>query len=95
MLIYNKYKIFSYINMKESLNLNLDNPITNQHVDYIFNFKKKLIRNFLFFFFLTFFINPFSIFSFNINPSYYLKLDVGVLSIMDNNCIDNFYNFYY
>ena len=96
MLIYNKYKAAIYLNMKESLNLIPENKnfFCKLRIDYVFNFKKKLLRNFLFFFFLTYTLNPFSSFNFTINPVFFLKLEVNVLCMVDNYCMDNFYNFY-
>lgn len=93
MLIYNKYKISNYLNLKESLDLISEEILNQQFVDYIFNYKKKLIRNFLFFFFITYSLETFSYFYFKINPIYHLRVNTTILTIIDNNCTDNFYNF--
>lgn len=93
MLILNKYKIGCDLIFKESLNLINPDILNNQFVNYIFNYKKKLIRNFLFFLFITYFYNFFSGFHFKINPIYNLKLNSFILSLADNNCLDNYHNF--
>lgn len=80
--------------MKESLDYVSKNLENLNSVDYIFNYKKKLARNFLYFFFIIFFYKPFSFFSFNVRPIIQLKLETNSLLITDNNCIDNFFNFY-
>ena len=93
-MIFNKYKNSIYIDMKESLDCFSKNLENINSIDYLFNFKKKLARNFLYFFFIIYFLKPFSSFNFYSTPTNHLKIDVSVLLIIENSCMDNFYNFY-
>ena len=90
MSILNKYKSSLYIDMKESLNLCKNFKID---INYIFNYKKKLIRNFLFFLCIIFLLKPFSTYNFFTKPIFFLSIEIDVLFIIDSNSINNFYSF--
>lgn len=79
--------------MKESLNIKKIEFKNQNSINYLFNFKKKLIRNFLYFFYIIYFYNPYSSFNFYSTPTNELRLETSILLIVDNTCVDNFYNF--
>lgn len=95
MTIYNKYKLGIYLNVENAL---IHNKIIKENatkINYIFNYSKKLVRTFIYFYFILYFYMPFSFLTFKGNPTFRLKLDCIVLLILENNWFDSFYKFDY
>lgn len=91
--LYNKYKLHIFLNLSESINHKKKLEKNSKNINYTFNYSKILLKSIIYFNFLIYSYIPFSPLYFFGNPSFKLKLDIGVFILIDYNNYENFYKF--
>lgn len=93
MLIYNKYKPLTYLNMDDVFEIELSIKINAFRVYNLFKHSRKLIRSLLLLYFFIFSFNPFSMILFRGTAKYHIKLESTILVIADTDCYENYFRF--
>ena len=90
MILYNKYKLSSYLNLENSININLLKKFNTLKINYIFKYTRRLIRSILLLNFFIYSVNPFINFFYKNAIKFHLKLEASILMISNAECYDNY-----
>lgn len=93
MVVYNKYKLGSFINLEDLFTNNVSIKMNAIRVQHLFKFSKRLMRSFLLLHFYVLSLYPFSIFTYKNIAKYHLKLDSSILTLVGTDCYDNYFKF--
>lgn len=90
MLIFNKYKPSSYLNIENSIDIELSYTDNAFKILSLFNHSKKLIRSLLLLHFYLYTLYPFCSILFRGTARYHIKLDSTILIFIDDKCCDSY-----
>lgn len=93
MVIYNKYKLGSFLNLEDLYSLDVSIKMNALRVNHLFKFSKRLMRSFILLHFYIFTLNPFVNLTYKNIAKYHLKLDSTILTLVNDNCYDNYFKF--
>jgi len=93
MIIYSKYKPSLCLHIENILDHKTRISFNANKINYLFNYKKKIIRPFVYLHFILYSYTPFSQLTFKGSPTFRLKIDFGVMLIIEHNLYENFYKF--
>lgn len=91
MIIFNKYNLNQLIIHKNAIDLNQNKIYNLYNFNFIFNYKKKVIRSFLMFFFIYYSSMPYNFFIFLNKPSDKLIFKENVTLLSENREFSYFY----
>lgn len=93
MLIFNKYKESSYLNLDDIFETSSTIKLNSFRVFSLFKHSKKLIRSLLLLHFYIYSLYPFCPVLFRGSARYHLKLDSLILVITNSDCYENYFRF--
>lgn len=93
MLIFNKYKEPTYLNLNGIFETESTLKLNAYRIFSLFKHSKKLIRSLILLHFYIYSLYPFCPILFRNTARYHLKLDSSILVITGIDCYDNYFRF--
>jgi len=93
MLLYNKYKLFCYLNLEDSFEIELTIENNVYRVNSFFRHSKKLIRSLILLHFYTYILYPFSPLLYRGAAREYLVFDANILLLVSSDCYKSYFRF--
>lgn len=93
MVIFNKYKNLSHLNLDEVFEIQIDTKMNSLRIYSLFKHSKRLIRSLLLLHFYIYSLYPFCPVLFRGSARYHIKLDSTILVITDLDCYDSYFRY--